>query len=752
MRVRAFWLVGFAFVLASGAAALGWYWMAIRPRVRCDDAIAERRFKDAVPLCRTVFRSTGEGRFAASAAMALVGIGEDDEAWSLANEPAARDLVRARRIRGVVLSARRQDAEAERELRDALVLALERGEASEAARAAHMLGGMRWSAERYSEAYDLIELSARQAALANDGPALALAELARGDVFRYLGDAQKADGFYRKALEAVAPWASDHAYAALKVGSAYLDAEELALARSHLREAVALAEASRNPFALVAARVRLADALVKSHEADAAEHELDAIPAQAQNGVGALLSRAEIALLRGDVAAAGAALEKLAPDQVSPQDEWEVSLLRGRVAQKAGKADAAIAAWTEAISQVEVLTAKEPQHQAWVAARRRRPFDALFALYASRGQPERAWEVVARYARAEALSLSDPSDGDPRKLLAEAEALKRHWTQTAAAQDTPAPLAAHDDREILVVHESEERLWVGTRRAGVAQLVDAGPIDRFDPSLRRLMGDAGDEGAARMLGEALWSAAGLRASDEPLYIVGTGRMRRLPFAALRRDGRYWIEQRPLAKLATLDPPSPQRRKFDGAAVVVGDPRGDLAEARAEVLSVSRAVGATAAVGRDATRQAILGARRASVLHVATHARIGLEGTALILADGDLMANEVLERRPTARVVVLASCASAVGRETSGADSLATAFLRAGSGAVVATLRTVPDAAAHQLVEAFYRHGGVADPVRGLAAAQLEVARAQPVLVWSAFTVLVGPELSLMSAVSEVAGR
>ena len=115
----------------------------------------------------------------------------------------------------------------------------------------------------------------------------------------------------------------------------------------------------------------------------------------------------------------------------------------------------------------------------------------------------------------------------------------------------------------------------------------------------------------------------------------------------------------------------------------------------------------------------------------------MEGGRLKLADGTVSAHDLLRADLRARLVVLASCASGVGREVAGSDSLATAFLRAGSGAVVATVRSVPDEASFEMVQAFYEAGGAQDPIPALAAAQARLAEKWPVPVWSAFVIHVG---------------
>jgi hypothetical protein len=449
------------------------------------------------------------------------------------------------------------------------------------------------------------------------------------------------------------------------------------------------------------------------------------------------LVHARLALARGDASTALGWLDRIEPSGPDRDLRWEVATERGRALLAAGRSDEAAAAWLAAMDEVEAIAASEPDHQGWMAARRREPFDLLFALWARRAENARAWDIVARYSRLESLSVTANTVEDPHKLVEDAEKLRADWSATKLEAVAQLP----DALEILVLHEADGRLWAGTRRAGKVRFVDLGALSDLEPVLHRFMGDAGDADAADRLGTLIWQAAGLAPSGRPLYIGATGRLRRLAFAALRDEGRFWVEHRPLARLASLTGEARDTSGFEGSPLVVGDPRGDLAAAREEVSWVADRMKVRGLLGADATREAILSARGRSVLHIATHAAIGLEGARLVLADGELTAQEILREQPFARLVVLASCASARGRDAAGSDSLETAFLRAGSGAVLSTLRTVPDTAAQQMVRAFYENGGLRDPAVALARAQAELASKQPASIWSAFNITVGRQLT-----------
>ncbi|MFJ4468890.1 CHAT domain-containing protein [Streptomyces sp. NPDC089424] len=184
----------------------------------------------------------------------------------------------------------------------------------------------------------------------------------------------------------------------------------------------------------------------------------------------------------------------------------------------------------------------------------------------------------------------------------------------------------------------------------------------------------------------------------------------------------------------------------GAALVVGNPTGDLRWAGEEADAVQQAfyprgrfLGWRARGGAEGpgTRQEVLswltGAEgpdeEGAVLHLACHASIARTArrTAhLSLHDGELAAEELTEAvassgRGRLGLVVLAACRSHVsGRGHNEAFSLATAFLVAGARSVVGSLWPVPDEATSVLMfltHHFLRAEGE-PPARALRRAQL----------------------------------
>jgi CHAT domain-containing protein len=152
---------------------------------------------------------------------------------------------------------------------------------------------------------------------------------------------------------------------------------------------------------------------------------------------------------------------------------------------------------------------------------------------------------------------------------------------------------------------------------------------------------------------------------------------------------------------------------------------------------------TATIGAAATRAALFGAANAGVLHIAAHAESGLDGAALVLADGAVPVLEVAARQIGPALVVLPMCDAGTSSEYDSASGFdvtgrpAAGFLTAGSQRVVTTLHSVPDADAKEAVMHFYR-AGVADPARALWAAQVELSQDDND-AWPYFAVF-GPEV------------
>jgi hypothetical protein len=155
-----------------------------------------------------------------------------------------------------------------------------------------------------------------------------------------------------------------------------------------------------------------------------------------------------------------------------------------------------------------------------------------------------------------------------------------------------------------------------------------------------------------------------------------------------------------------------------------------------LAEVAAATGATPRTGALATRAAFVTGSGATLLHVATHAESGPLGGALVFADGRLSAGEIVDRGLAAQLVVLTSCASADPRDRDELGTLASAFLAAGTHAVVASRWAVEDDVALAFARAFYAAGAMRDPLAATAAAQRRLMQdGVPVTSWATFVVI-----------------
>ncbi len=289
-----------------------------------------------------------------------------------------------------------------------------------------------------------------------------------------------------------------------------------------------------------------------------------------------------------------------------------------------------------------------------------------------------------------------------------------------------------------------------------------GRLARFDPAERHAEATAGAELARTLLGPV----AGRLAEASRLVVVADGALHYLPFAALPVPGagsaaraapavveRHEVVFLPSASalVALRHAGRPTVGSAAGRLAIVADPvfepddprvvrvvrsqpsgAGDgaapgavrfarLPASRAE----ARAVAALAPEGDrkvlldfEASREAVAGGGLAGyrVVHFATHGLIderepALSGLALSRVDpagrardGFLGLREIYDLRLDAELVVLSACRTALGSSVRGEGmvGLTRGFLHAGARRVLASLWTVEDAAAAELVTRFYR--------------------------------------------------
>jgi CHAT domain-containing protein len=224
----------------------------------------------------------------------------------------------------------------------------------------------------------------------------------------------------------------------------------------------------------------------------------------------------------------------------------------------------------------------------------------------------------------------------------------------------------------------------------------------------------------------------------------------VPFAALRdgKTGRYAVEDYVILDLPSAGALPALRRDPDHlpdrlqALAVVPFP-DDLPASGPEGEAIERSHDrASQLVGRRATEEAVRKALSSrTIVHVASHGALNLRNPLFsrielyrsVLGnpadDGRLEVHEILDFRIRSPLVFLSGCETGIGEAWSsgfahGEDyaTLASAFLYAGAGSVVATLWRIDDRGAAELATRFYRHLRDRSPAEALALAQRDLLR------------------------------
>lgn len=573
--------------------------------------------------------------------------------------------------------------------------------------------------------------------------------------FLELGDLRAADRIGRVAAELVqrdSPY-----YPVLRMNQAQLELADhhYDLAVAACREMIELAHETDDPVLEHEARTDLVYSELLRGDTEAASIALAPDPAgdNAEWRATHAYVAAQLAYAQGRYADA----EQVAASGISDEVvDWRARLLtqRGRALVALGRVDEARIALTAAVDVIEgereALSLDELK--TWLAAERRQPYEALFAIAASRGDADEALTIAqAATARTfldtligdhaatdEHTEIGAAATGAARRIEA-IRAIARSVRASPAvapiggkalmsklaAQTVLSYFFADDAAWLLVIAHGQARLHrLSLGRSALSELQS------------RWIGALDDSVLARQLGDALVPPEARPARGTRVYIAPDDFLHQLPFAALivgdhRLVERYDLAQVPSASvLAALADVPPAR----GPSVVIGDPTDDLPGARAEAATAAAALGVEPVIGPNARRDAVLGAGGARVLHLAAHSRIDGDQPALVLADGSLAAGEILDARLAPGVVVAATCASEMtpGREAWGA--LATSFLASGS-TVVASRWSIADAQAAEDMNSLYR-AGIDDPIHAVATVQREaLAAGRPVSTWAAYVVL-----------------
>lgn len=634
------------------------------------------------------------------------------------------------------------------------------GQHAGTSRAASYLARIASDAGRLDEALALVTLAVDAAGRSGDRRLAGKAETALAEADDAIGLVEDARDQFIRAEGSLRGWPVDLAYAYLKHGLFLLDLDDehdLPLVLAFLDEARRQVDLAGPSAAALTAETSVSIELNRAvvlgllGETSRAGGVLDVLARQQPHAERRIaLVRGYVAARAGDLAVAEASFRAASLDQDARLDYLlRTSLAIAALHRQAGSLDQAEAAYRAGMATVERMrsAAGAPALRTRVLERRAAPYVGLIEILAAQGRSVEALEVAeslhARTWRDVALQ-ADPGAVTPATALLAARL--RQSAPEVAPLDARKLMATIGDREALVYVSFKPTLLRAHVRAGTVTIVALTPDEQ--KAIAAFEAAPDDAALAARAGELLLPPE-LAPGERPLHLVAGGRVSSVPFAALRYRGKLLIEQRPLARLPGLSTLGCREHAWTERAVFIGDAASNLPGAAREVIHRG---GQDALVGPAATLGALEQARDAALLHVAVHGRVTTAGGTLELADGALSASEVIDRRIAPRVVVLSGCATAASADAEDWTSLPSAFLAVGSQHVVATLRTVRDADAAAVTEAYYDEQTSGGPVARLAAAQRHLALVQPPSRWASFAVWGDPACGAPAPVRAPASR
>ena len=442
-------------------------------------------------------------------------------------------------------------------------------------------------------------------------------------------------------------------------------------------------------------------------------------------------------------------------DSIDASGQLDMATLQARIGLDSGDLAGAERAASRGVELAEKVRSAQPlKLRAWALSKRRLPYELLFLARARLDHADdaaMAFDAWQGRTMLDALARSQPSGSLDYATMADQVEQLSQWMpvvpQTAVARIKAQAAVVQTMRNIdlLALIVADGQVWRLMANHGPPQLSKIVALEDIQGRLEDFYERATDPTLAAELGARLVPNEAFRETQDALYVVIDGQLGKLPVAALRHGKTPLIAMRPVAHMLRL----PEAPCVDvaraGQATVLGVRDKNAPTAQAEAKEVSRLLhktlgisAVTTAIGAEATKNALFAAANSSVLHVASHGKVAPGGASLVLADDSVSALEISARRVAPSLAVLAACATAMSDDPERAGSLVAGFLGAGSQHVVATLRTVLDAGAHEVATRFYLAGGVADPERALQKVQADLVNTGNI-DWPYFAVF-GPDI------------
>lgn len=747
----------------------------------CERAARSNPSKDVVGICLESYRVTRDSqelRWAAEASLAIGDLeGAGQLAHSLIDGPSSIDGFRI--LSDVKRRMTPANADATQQEYAAIAFAAAMGANDGRGMVSAMVllsKATCWQGD-FTTAMDAADRALRIAERLGDASMEVSSHLLRADVLRRVGDVVGAAAAVKRASERMTS-SCDKTWMHLHAGIHELDAgpdertfrrkpridlepwmEELSIGQAERAEReLAWAEDSNRECGDAAAsrsiHFGMARLMRETNPPGALENLNRVSKPEDDRNVESLLLRGYLAADRGAFDEADGYLVRAeGAEPLDPEWAWRIAQARAEVVELRGGPFVNLMAeyyYLRSIAIVSELRGRAQARSAYLLSSHRGPYDGFIELLARAGRWRDVLEVLVRLDASDMLGAAAAArDGIPLDLML--------LHMRPATVEHPPPmletvLAAWRSRELVIViapsrhqigrgREHTYRVRINGGQITGADVGDANVTRRWAQSL---FDDPGDDVAARALGAIIVPPD---STDEPLDVLAVGSLRKVPLAALRDDtGAPMVGRRPLARVLSILPGSPSPIST-GLSVVIANSVGDRFSATLEGYSVASVLGyrgrlAGAFSSVSATRGELWAASRAELLHVVGQVDERDGWRALLLSDGAVTPDEIVQHGLAPRLAVLACSNSAVAHDEEGWGSIAAALLAAGTQNVIATERPLLDGESLPLMQAFYAQSDWrTDPVRALARVQTLRARAEdekPNYSWAAFTVLRRP--------------
>jgi tetratricopeptide (TPR) repeat protein len=704
----------------------------------CAAAVHNKR-RDAVQVCRLAFQRTQNPMTGVHLAEALNKNGDPAAAKQIAagllDTPARSDALQ---ILGLIARSEGESEDAMTALQAARALHRVEQKPKQLAVDDGVLAMIRTDRNEFAEALQLIDECVTEAQLAGDANLQCYCHLAAAKALIRVGywPAVERELEIARSLAADDERRSDLEY---QHASAAQESGRHPLAITRFRKALQYRRHSKNLIWTINTELNLAYSLAENGQFDEARQHLDTatlLDSDHKKEPERTWVAAQIAYGQHDLARAASLtdtyFELLGPDDsVDRDDRIDVAVLGARIELERNDLARAELWARRGVEQAERIRGTQSvlELRPWVLAKRRAPYELLFTALARGQQIEAAAMVFDEWQGRtvqDALATPRPPASLGYRGVADQVTRLGAWLRVASqaafarSPDRDSVLRTMQGIDLLALIVANDEVWRLIANHGPPRLSRIKPLAEIQELVDKFSGHPIDVKLASELGALLLPDDSFRATREVLHVLVDGRLGGLPVAALRRGDIPLIAMRPIVRVLRLPETRCVHVTRSGHATVLAAPDTTLPNASAEAAQVAGLLHTTSKTGAAATRAALFAAADDAVLHVAAHGTMG----ALVLADGEVSALEIPVRRLAPSLAVLMACDAATSNEFEFelAGSLAAGFLGAGSQHVVATLGSISDTGALEISTGFYRHGGVADPARALAAVQSALAK------------------------------